>query len=137
MAYLEWRALWWREQGRRCKVDDEGTMLGLRAYVDKQAAILLALARDSARQWIPALANEGIVPDWATRYNAILTQNSQTPSLTTDSLTTDMDIDLQVDDGDEEPEDLDGPDDIDDQEDNGSVHSSADSEAFDIYDLEE
>ena len=137
VAYLEWRALWWHEQGRRCKVNDKGTMLGLRVYADKQAAILLALARDSARQWIPALANEGIVPDWATRYNAILTQNSQTPSLTTDSLTTDMDIDLQVDDGDEEPEDLDGPDDIDDQEDNGSVHSSADSEAFDIYDLEE
>jgi hypothetical protein len=133
VAYLEWRALWWREQGRRCKVDDEGIMSGLRAYADKQAATLLDLARDSARQWIPALAKEGIVPDWATRYNAILTQKSQTTTLTPDMPTSDIDMDLQGDDGNEdsEPEDLDG------QEDTGYVHSSPDSEVFDIYDFEE
>ena len=107
-------------------------MLGLRAYAEKQAATLLALARDSAGQWIPVLAKEGIVPDWATRSNAILTQNSKTASLTTD-----MDIDLEADDNDEDCEDLDGPDDIDDQGNTGSVHSSVDSESFDIYDLEE
>ena len=139
VAYLEWRALWWREQGRRCEVDDEGIMSGLRAYADKQSATLLDLARDSARQWIPALAKEGIVPDWATRYNAILTQKSQTTTLTPDMPTSDIDMDLQGDDSyeDTEPEDLDGQEDTDDQEDTGSDHSSPDSEVFDIYDLEE
>jgi hypothetical protein len=136
VAYHEWRALWWREQGRRCKVDDEGTMLGLRAYAEKQASTLLALARDCARQWIPALANEGIVPDWVTRYNALLTENTQAASVTTD-----MDIDLQVDDNDDEPEDIDGPEDIEDKDDTGddtgSVDSASDSEVFDIYDFEE
>ena len=110
-------------------------MLGLRAYVDKQAATLLDLARDSARQWIPALAKEGIIPDWATRYNAILIQKSQTTLLTTDALTSDIDMDLQGDDSDEETEDLDGPEHIDQQD--GLVHSSPDSEVFDMYDLEE
>jgi hypothetical protein len=139
VAYLEWRALWWREQGRRCEVDDEGIMSGLRAYADKQAATLHDLARDSARQWIPALAKEGIVPDWATRYNAILTEKSQTTTLTPDMPTSDIDMDLQGDDSNEdtEPEDLDGQEDTDDQEDTGSDHSSPDSEVFDIYDLEE
>ena len=139
VAYLEWRALWWHEQGRRCEVDDEGIMSGLRAYADKQSATLLDLARDSARQWIPALAKEGIVPDWATRYNAILTQKSQTTTLTPDMPTSDIDMDLQGEDSyeDTEPEDLDGQEDTDDQEDTGSDHSSPDSEVFDIYDLEE
>ena len=106
-------------------------MLGLRAYAEKQAATLLALARDSARLWIPALTNEGIVPEWATRYNAILTQNSQTSSLTAD-----IDSDMQVDDNDDEDrEDVDGPDDFDDLED--TAVSSPDTEGFDIYDLEE
>jgi hypothetical protein len=132
VAYLEWRASWWCEQGRRCKVNDEGTVMGLRAYAEKQAATLLALGRDCARQWIPALANEGIVPDWAIRYNAILTENSQASLLTTD-----MDIYNEVDNSDEAPEDLDGPDEDDDIEENESVDSSPDSEGFDIYDLEE
>ena len=132
VAYLEWRASWWCGQGRRCKVNDEGTMRGLQAYAEKQAATLLALARDSARQWIPALAEEGIVPDWATRYNTVLTQTLQ-PS----SLTTNMDIDGHVDGNDEEPENLDGPDDGEDVDDTGCVDSSPDSEGFDIYDLEE
>jgi hypothetical protein len=131
VAYLEWRASWWCEQGRQSKVDDEGTVMGLRAYAEKQAATLLALARDCTRQWIPALANEGIVPEWVKRYNAILTQDSQASSLKTD-----MDIDEEIGDNDEQPEDLDGPDD-DDKEETGSVDSSLDSEGFDIYDLEE
>jgi hypothetical protein len=130
VAYLEWRASWWHKQGRRCKVNDEGTMLGLRAYAEKQAATHLNLVRDSARQWIPALAKEGIVPDWATRYKAILTQNLQTSSLTAD-----LDTDMQVDDIDEEQETLDCAD--DDVDDGGSECSSPDSEGFDIYDLEE
>ena len=137
IAYLEWRASWWHKQGRRCKVDDEGIMLGLRAYADRQAATLLDLARDSARHWIPDLAKEGIVPDWATRYNAILTEKSQTTMLTPDMTTSDIEMDLQGDENDEEREDLDGPEDMDDQEDSGSVHSSTDSEFFDIYDLEQ
>ena len=55
------------------------------------------------------------------------------------SPTSDIDMDLQGDDRNEdsEPEDLDGQEDTDDQEDTGSVHSSPDSEVFDIYDLEE
>jgi hypothetical protein len=105
-------------------------MLGLRAYAEKQAATHLDLARDSARQWIPALAKEGIVPDWATRYKAILTQNLQTSSLTAD-----LDTDMQVDDIDEEQETLDCAD--DDVDDGGSECSSPDSEGFDIYDLKE
>ena len=86
-------------------------MSGLRAYADKQAATLHDLARDSAWQWIPALAKEGIVPDWATRYNAILTQKSQTTTLTPDMPTSDIDMDLQ---GDDSNEDM-GPEDLDDQ----------------------
>ena len=132
VAYLEWRASWWHEQGQRCKVDDEGIMSGLRAYAEKQASSLLALARDCARHWVPALANEGIVPPWAANYNdTIIAENSQT-----DSLTTDMDIDMQRNNNDE-PEHLDGTEDIEDEDDTGSVDSSPDSEGFDIYDLEE
>ena len=75
----------------------------------------------------------------ATRYNDILTQKSQTTTLTPDILTLDIDMDLQGDDSNEdtEPEDLDGQEDTDDQDDTGSVHSFPDSEVFDIYDLEE
>ena len=131
VAYLEWRASWWREQGRRCKVDDEGTMMGLRSYAEKQASTLLGLARDCARQWIPALANEGIVPDWVIRYNALLTENTQGASVATD-----MDTDMQGDDKDDECEHIDGPEDIGD-DDTRSVDSTLDSEVFDLYDLEE
>ena len=104
-------------------------MLGLRAYAEKQAATLLTLARDSASQWIPALANEGIVPGWANHYKAILTEHSQKTS----SLTTEMDVDVMAD---EDLEDLDGPEDLDGQDDSGSVISSPESD-FDIYDLDQ
>ena len=106
-------------------------MMGLRSYAEKQASTLLGLARDCARQWIPALANEGIVPDWVIRYNALLTENTQGASVATD-----MDTDMQGDDKDDECEHIDGPEDIGD-DDTRSVDSTLDSEVFDLYDLEE
>ena len=130
MAYLEWWASWWQEQGQRCKVDNEGTMLGLQAYVEKQAATLLALVRDSAIQWITALANKGIVPDWANHYNAIVTENSQTTLLTAE-----MEVDAMAEDNYEETENLDGPEDLDGQNDSRSVISLPSD--FDIYDSDQ
>jgi hypothetical protein len=148
VAYLEWRASWWHQQGLRCKVSnatDEGTMVGLRAYAEKQAATLLSLARDSASQWLPALAKEGIVPDWANRYN--IAGNSEPNSLLTShmnvnrvaensepnsSLTSHMNVDRVADD--EDPENLDDTEELDGEDDVYSV-SALDSD-FDTYDLD-
>jgi hypothetical protein len=129
VAYLEWRASWWRQQGRRRKASkdtDEGTMLGHRAYAEKQAASLLALARHSASLWIPALAKEDIVPDWAKRYNGA--EKSQADA----SLTSQMDVDKVADD--EDPENPDDTEDLDSEDDLGSVGSSPEND-FDSYDL--
>jgi hypothetical protein len=97
-------------------------MLGHRAYAEKQAATLLALARDSASLWLPSLANEGIVPEWANHYN--IAENSEAnSSLTSHNTAAD------------DPENLDDTEELDGEDDVCSVVSSLDTD-FDTYNLD-
>jgi len=48
VAYLEWKASWWKAQALRCIVDDSALELGLSAYAYQQESLLTSLAASSA-----------------------------------------------------------------------------------------
>jgi hypothetical protein len=66
IMYQQWRALWWRDQGKRRTDADSATLHGVSAYAEKQASLCESLARACAICWLPALKAKGITPDWAT-----------------------------------------------------------------------
>jgi hypothetical protein len=65
IMYHQWRAQWWRDQGKRRTDTDSATLHGIAAYAEKQARLCEHLARDCAIRWLPALKSKGITPDWA------------------------------------------------------------------------
>jgi hypothetical protein len=65
IAYLQWKADWWKEQGSRRVSNDAGLVEGLLAYAEKQAALFQCLIESCVRTWLPALKKEGIVPSWS------------------------------------------------------------------------
>ena len=66
IMYQQWRALWWRDQGKHRTDADSATLHGVSAYAEKQASLCKSLARTCAICWLPALKAKGITPDWAT-----------------------------------------------------------------------
>ncbi|PPQ96654.1 hypothetical protein CVT26_010318, partial [Gymnopilus dilepis] len=70
IAYLEWKAMWWRGQGWQRKDVDEVTRVGLRAYAERQAWMMELLAYSCAMKWIPTLSAEGVSLEWVDRYRS-------------------------------------------------------------------
>lgn len=69
LAFFEWRAGWWRDQGlRRSHTAEVDICHGLQAYAEKQADLLEQLAHKYAKYWLPILKAKGISPCWESRY---------------------------------------------------------------------
>jgi hypothetical protein len=66
IAYHQWRASWWRDQGKRRTNADSTTLHGIVAYAEKQADLCEGLASICATHWLPVLKAKDITPDWAT-----------------------------------------------------------------------
>ncbi|KAF9470823.1 hypothetical protein BDN70DRAFT_820860, partial [Pholiota conissans] len=64
IAYLRWKALWWRSQAYRRNDADKIMPQGLKAYALRQAHLLDSLATSCIARWAPTLSAEGIVPSW-------------------------------------------------------------------------
>ena len=74
IAYLKWKADWWRE---RCALrsDTDVTILsGVSGYAHKQAAICSRMAEKCAVHWLPCLKDKGMAPMWASDYEHLLRQ---------------------------------------------------------------
>jgi hypothetical protein len=68
VAYLDWKASWWRTQGShrddvRADITD-----GLIAYAYRQADLMHKLAESFAALWYPVLVAEGISIEWPEHY---------------------------------------------------------------------
>ena len=72
IMYQHWRALWWRDQGKRRTDADRATLHGIAAYAEKQASLCEGLARSCATCWLPVLKSKGITPDWGNTMSADL-----------------------------------------------------------------
>ena len=68
VAYLEWKAMWWRGQCHRRQDVDTVMQLGLTAYAERQAWSMEVLAQSCVVKWVPTISTEGIKADWATKY---------------------------------------------------------------------
>lgn len=68
VAYLEWKARWWRAQTTRRAVDDPVLAQGLVAYAERQADLLERLAYSCIKKWIPLLKKNGADVLWAGQY---------------------------------------------------------------------
>jgi hypothetical protein len=64
LAYLTWKAGWWKEQGERRAGISEILSRGLKAYADKQAYIHKSLARKFAAMWHGVHNDNGIPIGW-------------------------------------------------------------------------
>ncbi|TFK46468.1 hypothetical protein OE88DRAFT_1714953 [Heliocybe sulcata] len=66
VAYLEWKANWWRSQAYR-RVDTgvpQDVQHGLAAYAFKQAGVMDGLAVQFASHWLPVLKANKVFPKW-------------------------------------------------------------------------
>jgi hypothetical protein len=70
LRYFEWKAKWWKSQGKCHKNGSAATLSGVQAYAEKQAALLKRLAHSSAAHWLPTLKKKGIFPEWEAQYAA-------------------------------------------------------------------
>ncbi len=68
IAWFQWRAGWWREQGCRRSQVDAALQRGLAAYAEKQAAVFEGLAQVCASYWVPYLRLCGPLPEWASPF---------------------------------------------------------------------
>jgi len=68
LRYFKWKARWWKAQGKRRTEGLPGTLHGVQAYAEKQAAFLQQLAYSSAAHWLPGLKKKRIFPEWETWY---------------------------------------------------------------------
>jgi hypothetical protein len=68
IAFLDWKASWWRIQGpRRTDVRDD-IQAGLIAYAHRQADLMQHLAEGFAALWYPILMDAGLQIEWAEHY---------------------------------------------------------------------
>ena len=70
LAFLEWRAGWWRCQASRRVDISEQVHHGLVAYAERQADLLKRIAGGHVKHWLPILKVNSIVSDWAVKYLA-------------------------------------------------------------------
>ncbi|KAI0074003.1 hypothetical protein K474DRAFT_1677445 [Panus rudis PR-1116 ss-1] len=83
LAFLEWKASWWRDQRHRRDDDAEVSKevkSGLIIYAEKQAAITEALAIRFAIQWSGILDKCNLEASWQAKYHE-LAQAVQVPKL--------------------------------------------------------
>ena len=71
LAFLQWKAVWWRQQSANREGVTPELRRGLRAYAEKQAGIFDGLRMHFASMWVPYLRDEGIIPDWARAYKDV------------------------------------------------------------------
>ena len=69
LAFFEWKATWWLEQGNRRQGLEPSVHVGIVAYAHKQATIFSRMAARCATYWLPVMEQYGIIPTWAGRYN--------------------------------------------------------------------
>lgn len=70
VEYLEWKARWWRGEGSRRPNAPLPLRLGLRAYAEKQAAVLENLAHSCACLWVPYYKLRNVSPPpWTAKYD--------------------------------------------------------------------
>ncbi|TFK51470.1 hypothetical protein OE88DRAFT_1735365 [Heliocybe sulcata] len=70
VAYLEWKANWWRSQAYR-RVDTgvpQDVQHGLAAYAFKQAGVMDGLTVQFASHWLPVLKANKVFPKWGEGY---------------------------------------------------------------------
>ena len=68
VAYLDWKASWWRAQGSRRDDVRADITDGLTAYAHQQADLMHKLAESFAALWYPVLVAEGISIEWPEHY---------------------------------------------------------------------
>ena len=73
IAYLDWKAKWWREQGDARLGELEADIAdGVSAYAAKQAHIYTSMARSFAATWYHVLLANGLPIEWPRLYNPII-----------------------------------------------------------------
>jgi len=130
VAYLEWKADWWKGQAYRRAGLDLALSQGVSAYALRQASLMTALATSSVSKWSPALQCEGVSIVWASKFALVVSgDDSATPNVTASGLSAESEDQNDIDDH----EELDGDEggDEDPEEDNEA------SARFDRYDLED
>ena len=70
LAYHEWRAMWWQQQSSLRKVGNATIQVGITGYANKQAAISRRMGELCTVYWLPRLKDKGIIPSWASKYEA-------------------------------------------------------------------
>jgi len=68
VAYLEWKADWWKAQAERRVGLRPALAEGVCAYTWRQSSLMTALAASSVRKWIGTLTSEQISVSWASKY---------------------------------------------------------------------
>ncbi|EDR11734.1 uncharacterized protein LACBIDRAFT_324497 [Laccaria bicolor S238N-H82] len=68
LAFFEWKAIWWLEQGNRRQGLEPSVHIGIVAYAHKQATICSHMAARCATYWLPVMKHYSIIPTWAERY---------------------------------------------------------------------
>lgn len=71
VAYLEWKAQWWRRQATRRLVEDKSLSQGLQACAERQAHLLERLALSCVGKWVPLLKEHGANVLWAGQYQDV------------------------------------------------------------------
>ncbi|KDR76587.1 hypothetical protein GALMADRAFT_67342 [Galerina marginata CBS 339.88] len=84
LAFFEWKASWWLEQGNRRRNLESSVESGLIAYAHKQANICLRMAARCAIDWLPILKEHGIIPTWNVRYSGVIVTSTEA-NITSDS----------------------------------------------------
>ncbi|EDR06772.1 uncharacterized protein LACBIDRAFT_299636 [Laccaria bicolor S238N-H82] len=96
LAFFEWKATWWLQQGIRRQGLESSVHSGIVAYALKQAAICSRMAARCAAYWLPVMERYGITPTWAERY-----KDEPGAPLNGDPSSSDSDSEHEVDVGDD------------------------------------
>jgi hypothetical protein len=68
LYFMDWRTQYWQSLVSKGQVSDPTVQEGMGAYVEKQAYIAQAMARNFSQKWAPLLAGHSIIPDWPEHY---------------------------------------------------------------------
>jgi hypothetical protein len=68
ITFLDWKAIWWKEQGNARSELSADLADGVSAYAAKQAHVYSALARSFGDKWYPVLLANGLSVEWPRSY---------------------------------------------------------------------
>jgi hypothetical protein len=104
IVYYEWKETWWLGQKGKRSIDDD-FQHGIAAYAQKQAYYCKCLAESFAIAWLPFLESEGIIPEWKSRYDHLITgKESRSTVVQMEHLPSKQSVTSGDDDGDESKE---------------------------------